>query len=169
MTTEEIQNLVIDYATSCGLDPTVAFYQIQRESSFRERVVGASGEKGIAQFMAGTWARFGEGPHENAFDPHKAMAAYCRYMTYLLNMFGNDYEKALQGYNGGEGNVQRGTVSARAKAYARAVLAQARVQTGSGNIGPLVVVPGGFEQSPNWLKWALVGGAALILWTALSD
>lgn len=167
MTTEEIQNLVIDYASACGVDPTIAFYQIQRESGFNPNRVGADGELGIAQFLRSTWGDYGEGPHENARNPHYAMNAYCRYMTYLLGLFGGNYEKALQGYNGGEGNVQRGTVSARARAYARDVLAQARAQ--QPDIGPLIVTPGGFEQIPDWLKWAGLGLVGVLVWSALSD
>jgi soluble lytic murein transglycosylase-like protein len=165
MTTEEIQNLVIDSAQACGLDPTVAFYQIQRESGFNPNARGADGEKGIAQFMEGTWARFGEGSHDNAFDPAKSMAAYCRYMTYLLGLF-NDYEKALEGYNGGEGNVQKGTVSARARSYASEILSQARYT--QNNIGPIVVTGGQPGQSglPTWL---MLGFAALLVWVVVSD
>lgn len=168
MTIEEVQNLVIDYASSCGLDPVIAFYQIQRESGFRERATGSSGERGIAQFLQGTWARFGEGSFDNAFDPHKAMAAYCRYMTFLLGLFG-DYEKALQGYNGGEGNVQRGTVSARAQAYAREILSQARAQSGQNNIGTIVVTGGSPGTTPDWLKYAALGLVGLLVWAAISD
>src|SRR5262245_44040711 len=159
MTTEEIQNLVIDSAVACGIEPTVAFYQIQRESSFNARAVGTSGERGIAQFMSGTWQRFGEGSFDNAFDPVKAMAAYCRYMTFLLGMF-NDYEKALQGYNGGEGNVQRGTVSSRARAYASEILSQARYQ--QNNIGTFVV-SGGTPEQGGFPTWLMFGFAALLI------
>lgn len=166
MTTEEIQNLVIDSASACGVDPTVAFYQIQRESGFNPNARGAAGEKGIAQFMPATWTRFGSGSHDNAFDPAQAMNAYCRYMTYLLGLFGRDYEKALQGYNGGEGNVQRGMVSARAQAYAQEVLSQARYRA---DIGPIVVTPGGFTQTPDWLKWALIGLVGVVVYMAISD
>lgn len=167
MSPEEVQHLVIDYAQACGIDPVIAFYQIQRESGFRERAVGADGEKGVAQFMPDTWARFGQGAHDNAFNPAFSMNAYCRYMTYLLGLFGGDYERALQGYNGGEGNVQRGTVSQRAKTYAREILAQ----TGSrgADIGTIVVTPGGFSQTPDWLKWAGLGFIAIVIWSALSD
>jgi soluble lytic murein transglycosylase-like protein len=164
MTTEEVQNLVINSASSCGLDPVIAFYQIQRESGFNPRAVGAAGEKGIAQFMPATWQRFGSGPHDNAFDPRQAMQAYCQYMTYLLGLFGQNYEKALQGYNGGEGNVQKGTVSTRAQAYAKEILAQARAQ--SPDLGPIIVAPGNQGGFPIWL---IIGAAGVLLYFALSD
>lgn len=167
MTIEEIQNLVIDSAQACGLDPVIAFYQIQRESGFDPNAMGAAGELGIAQFLKSTWGDYGEGPHENARDPHKAMNAYCRYMSYLLGLFGNDYEKALQGYNGGERNVQKGTVSARARTYAKEILTQTGAH--ARNIGIIEVSPGGFEQTPDWLKWAAIGLVGLLIWTAISD
>lgn len=170
MTIEEIQNLVIDSAQACGLDFTIAFYQIQRESNFNPSAVGADGEKGIAQFTAGTWARFGSGSHDNAFDPRQAMAAYCRYMTFLLGLFNGDYEKALVGYNGGEGHLtdpqKYGPPSARALAYGRELMSQARAQ--SPNIGIIEVSPSGYQQS-SWPTWALIGLAGVVLWSALSD
>lgn len=132
MTTDELKQFVMSYASGCGLDPAVALVQLDRESvHFAQAVVygpstGTSGEKGLAQFMPATWARFGSGPHNNAYDPALAMQAYCNYMSYLLGMFGGDYIKALQGYNGGEGNVQRGTVSTRARNYADEVWAGAQ-------------------------------------------
>lgn len=162
MTPEEVQHLVIDSAQACSLDPTIAFYQIQRESGFKERAVGADGERGIAQFTAGTWTRFGSGPHDNAFDPRQAMQAYCRYMTFLLGLFGGDYEKALVGYNGGEGHLtdpqKYGPPSARALAYGRELMAQARAQD-----------PNRSYQQSSWLTWALIGLAGVVLWSALSD
>ena len=132
MTADELKQFVMSYASGCGLDPAVALVQLDRESAhFAQAVVygpttGTSGEKGVAQFMPATWARFGSGPHNNAYDPALSMQAYCGYMSYLLGMFGGDYRKALQGYNGGEGNVQRGTVSTRARNYADEILAQAQ-------------------------------------------
>ena len=111
MTTDEIKQKVIDYANGYRIDPATAVAQIQRESHFNPNANGSSGERGLAQFMPGTWARFGYGDFNNAYDPDYALTAWGAYMTYLLGLFNWDYEKALQGYNGGEGNVQRGTVS----------------------------------------------------------
>lgn len=128
---EQLAELVIDYAHGYGIDPNIALEQIKRESAnFRPDVVygpfvGGAGERGMSQFTPGTWARFGYGPHTNAYDPDYAMTAWGEYMKYLLNMFNWNHEKALQGYNGGEGNVQRGTVSTMARNYAREIMARA--------------------------------------------
>src|SRR5262245_63255697 len=110
-TKDELQQLVVDYAQGLGFDPRVALEQIKRESAnFRPDVVygpfvGAAGERGLTQFTPGTWNRFGSGPHTNAYDPDQALTAWGKYMTYLLNLFGGDYSKALTGYNGGEGHL----------------------------------------------------------------
>lgn len=177
LSTDELKQLVMDAASACGLDPAIALVQIDRESvHFAPSVVygprtGADGEKGMAQFMKATWDRFGSGPHDNAFDPIASMNAYCGYMTYLLGLFGN-YEKALQGYNGGEGNVQRGTVSARARLYASDVIAQAQTLAPSAGSGsPVAVSPGSGQGSevPTGLIIAGIGLAGLVLWATLSD
>lgn len=111
MTTAELQQLVVDYANQYGIDPGVAVAQIARESAnFRPDVVfgpyvGGAGERGMAQFTPATWATWGSGPHTNAYDPNLALDAWGKYMTYLLDMFGWDYQKALTAYNGGPGHL----------------------------------------------------------------
>ena len=124
-TKAELQNLVTDYAYGYGIDPAIALAQAQRESGFDPNAVGSSGERGLMQFMPGTWARFGQGDFNNAFDPDYNLTAWGNYLTWLLNRYNWDYSKALQGYNGGEGNVDKGTVSGAAKGYASWILANA--------------------------------------------
>lgn len=172
---DELKQLVMDSANGCGLDPLVALVQMDRESAhFAPSVVygpstGTSGEKGMAQFMPDTWKRFGSGQHNNAYDPIESMNAYCGYMLFLLNRFGWNYEKALQGYNGGEGNVDRGTVSSRARNYASEVTAQADALRGSGQDSVLPGDRADSGQIPTGLIVAGAGFAALIIWAAFSD
>jgi|SRR5215475_872573 len=128
MTTDEIIAKVSDAAASCGLDQGIAVAQAQRESSFRQDVVfgpktGPDGERGIMQFTDGTWRDWGEGDFSNAWDIDANLRAWCRYMSHLLDMFGGDYTKALQAYNGGPGGVQSGRVSQPAQNYANAIAA----------------------------------------------
>ncbi len=164
MTTEEIQNLVVSKANEYGINPNIALAQIQRESGFNPRAVGASGERGLGQFMQGTWADYGSGSFDNAFDPVMNLDAWGNYMVALMGMFGGDYIRALQGYNGGPGNVQRGTVSARARAYAQAIYSQAGFTESSVvNLDQIGVSPSGLPM------WLLIGGLGLLLWVALSD
>ena len=177
MTTDEIKALIVQRANACNIPANIALVQLARESAnFNQtvifgRYVGGSGERGIAQFTSGTWARFGSGPHDpNAYDINLSLDAWCAYMTYLLGLFGGDMTKALQGYNGGEGNVIRGTVSSAARNYAAQILAGAGFQAGSsggGDGGPIVVEPtnGNGEPEPTsaFPLLLLLGAGALLL------
>lgn len=168
-TKDQLIALVQDYAYGIGFDPAVAVEQMRRESAnFREDVVygpfvGASGERGVSQFTPGTWDRFGYGPHSNAYDPDYALSAWAAYMTFLLNRYDWDYTKALQGYNGGEGNVDRGTVSTAARTYAREILAKAPSSP------DIVTVAGGQSSPTPWSEsqeskvvMAILIGAAIL-------
>lgn len=167
MTKVEIQNLIVDYADAYSIDRAIALAQIQRESGFNPLAVGSSGERGLGQFMPGTWARFGQGSFDNAFDVDYNLTAWGNYMQWLLNRYSWDYSKALQGYNGGEGNVDRGTVSSGARNYAASILAQA---SQSGDISPLADSPSDSSSTIFGLPIVLalaIGGFGLYL--ALKD
>lgn len=157
---EQLIDRIRQTARSIGFPEQVAIVQLARESAnFADRYVygpgtGSSGEKGLAQFMPGTWARFGAGMHQNAYDPDASLQAWANYINYLRRLFGDNWTKVLQGYNGGEGNVQRGTVSSAARRYASEVLSQAGTSTGFRDGG---IAPG--EGRTNWL---LIGGVALL-------
>ena len=139
---EQLIGQIQNAAWAIGFPPEIAIAQLDRESGhFREDViygpfVGGAGEKGLAQFVPGTWARFGSG---DPYNPDDSLAAWQYYIGYLRGLFGEDYTRILQAYNGGEGNVQRGTVSNAAKRYAQEILAAAGQisvdysQTGSPN------------------------------------
>lgn len=130
MTRAELQQLVIDYANGYGIDPQIALAQIQRESGFNPNAVGRDGERGLAQILPSTWPQASQGaiPWDQAFDPDYNLTAWGNYMQWLLDRYGWDYRKALQAYNGGPGNVDRGTVSQAARNYAAAILANAGKQ-----------------------------------------
>ena len=159
MTIEEIKQRVVDYANGYGIFPEIALAQINRESRFNPNAVGGSGEHGLGQFMPGTWARFGGGRsfEVDAFDVDYNLTAWGEYMTWLLTRFNGDYVKALQGYNGGEGNVDRGTVSSAAQRYASEIIAAAggmNVPDGSGS-----PVPISNPQTTDWKTYALIAAA----------
>jgi len=157
-TREQLIDRIRQAARGIGFPEQIAIAQLARESAnFRSDVVygnfvGGSGERGLAQFIPGTWARFGSGM--NPYDPDASLQAWAAYTSYLMRLFGNDLTKVLQGYNGGEGNVQRGTVSSAARNYAAVILSQAGATTGS-ETGDL----GLSEGRTNWL---LIGGVALL-------
>jgi soluble lytic murein transglycosylase-like protein len=168
MTTDEIKALVISKANQYGINPGIAFAQIQRESGFNPRAVGSSGERGLGQFMPGTWARFGSGAFDNAFDPVMNLDAWGNYMVYLMGLFNSDYLKALTGYNGGEGHLtdpaRFGPPSTAARAYAQAIYSQAGFTADSVvNLDQIGVSPGGF---PTWL---VIGAVGLLVWFTFSD
>jgi soluble lytic murein transglycosylase-like protein len=91
--------------------------------------------------MSGTWAQYGSGSFDNAFDPDMNLDAWGYYMTVLLGMFGNDYARALTAYNGGPGHLtdpgRYGPPSSAAVAYGQALAAQSSynvsAQPGAGN------------------------------------
>jgi len=171
MTTAEIQQLVVSKANQYGVNPNIALAQMARESGWRQDVifgpfVGGAGEQGISQFTPGTWARFGSGPHTNAYDPNLALDAWGNYMVYLLAMFNGDYTKALTGYNGGEGHVSNpgkyGPPSAAALAYGQDIAAQAGFGPGSVvGLDQIDVSPTG--EFPLGLVMAGLGALILIL------
>lgn len=176
-TREQLIALVQDYAQRFGIRPDVAVAQIRRESwDFRPDVVygpyvAGAGERGLTQFIPDTWARFGSGPHTNAYIPEQALEAWGKYMTYLLNLFDWDYSKALTGYNGGEGHLTNpsryGPPSAAALRYASEVLAAAGSETpdsgGSSGAGA------GDGDQVNWLAIGAVAVIALIALGVLDD
>jgi soluble lytic murein transglycosylase-like protein len=172
MTTDEIKALVISKANQYGINSNVALAQIQRESGFNPNAVGSSGERGLAQFMKGTWERsgIGSGSFDNAFDPVMNLDAWGRYMNHLSTLFGGDYPSMLIGYNGGEGHLldpqKYGPPSQAAQGYAQAILAQAGVGSGAPDLR-LVVEPGGAES--NWLMYVGLGLLGVLLWQAISD
>jgi len=62
-----------------------------------------AGATGIAQFMADTAAQYGIDPT----DPTASIWAAAKMMSELRDKYGGDWEKALAGYNWGQGNVDR--------------------------------------------------------------
>lgn len=170
MTIDDVKQLVLNKAAQYGINPGVALAQMGRESGWRQDVifgpyVGGAGERGISQFTPGTWARFGSGPHTNAYNPELALDAWGRYMTYLLGLFNSDYASALTGYNGGEGHLtdpdRHGPPSAAALEYGRTLAAAASSGGGSSILDPGAAGSG--------VPWVLLGAGALILFIALRD
>lgn len=98
-TRAQLQDLVMRTAAQFGIDQSIALAQIQAESNFNPNAQSGAGAQGIAQFMPGTWARFGSG---SPFDPDAAMQAWGKYMSYILGLYGWNYGYALAGYNWGE-------------------------------------------------------------------
>ena len=77
---------------------------IRHESNYRVDVISPKGAVGLMQIMPGTAKFLGV---RDIYDPYDNIDAGCRYLSYLLGMFGGDVEKALAAYNAGPGAVMR--------------------------------------------------------------
>ena len=157
MDNQQLISLIVEKAESINFPPFVAIEQIKRESAnFRPDVVygpfvGGAGERGMAQFIPGTWNDWGRG---NPYNPSDSMAAWAAYTQYLLNLFDGDLTKVLQAYNGGPGNVQRQRVSSAAKRYASEILARAANNSTDFNYENVLADP---QPSSNLVIWGATG------------
>ena len=116
-----------------GVDPEVFTRLIARESSWNPNAKGANGEIGYTQIMLETGIDPGYGvkPINDRNDPIDNLRFGAEYLGALLREYDGDYSKALMAYNGGPGNVNKGTVSNAAQKYAAEVMSGKEVQTKS--------------------------------------
>jgi len=116
-----------------GVDPEVFTRLIARESSWDPNAKGANGELGYTQIMLETGIDPGYGvkPINDRNDPIDNLRFGAEYLGALLREYDGDYSKALMAYNGGPGNVNKGTVSNAAQKYAAEVMSGKEVQTKS--------------------------------------
>jgi hypothetical protein len=112
-----IQDLISSTASQYGVPPSIALSVAQRESGFNQSAVGSSGEIGVFQLMPGTAAQLGVNPSVLEQNVQGGIT----YLAQLYRQFGN-WTLALEAYNAGPGNVQRGTVPNASVQYAQAVL-----------------------------------------------
>lgn len=132
---DQIKHAIVNYAYGYQIDPGLALAQANRESGFNPCCIGGDCERGLMQITPDTWSAFSGGvSFDNAFDVDYNLTTWGNYMVYLSGLFGGDVNAVLQAYNGGPGNVQRGTVSGAAQNYAASIIAAApNVQTPAGN------------------------------------
>jgi hypothetical protein len=124
------------------LTPSLLAAQVEVESGWNPKAQSPAGAQGLAQFMPGTWARWGgdldEDGKASPFDPGDALRAQATYMCHLLDTMiasglgdGDPLALiglALAGYNAGPGAVLKyGGVPPykETQAYVRTVLAKA--------------------------------------------
>lgn len=107
-----------------GVDPELYVRLIARESGWDPNARGASGEIGYSQIMAETAASpgFGVAPIRDRSDPIDNLRFGAEYLGALIDYYDGDYSKALMAYNGGAGNVDRGSPSEGAQRYASELL-----------------------------------------------
>ncbi|MGD9587578.1 MAG: transglycosylase SLT domain-containing protein [Pyrinomonadaceae bacterium] len=92
-----------------GIPENVAWLG-QVESAWKPTAMSWAAASGLWQFIPGTGARFGlrrtaHVDERNSFD--EATRASARYLKFLANRYGGNWELAMAAYNCGEGNVDR--------------------------------------------------------------
>ena len=94
-----------------GLPEALLFGIMAKESTGRVHVGSRAGAVGPLQFMPATGRRFGLGPDGSGFDtrydPAQSADAAASYLSERFAEFGNEVEKWLAAYNGGEGRARR--------------------------------------------------------------
>lgn len=118
------KDYVAHAASVLGLPEQLVAEQIGLESSFNPRAKSPAGAEGIAQFMPGTFAKYGPkgGSPYNVADAFKAYEAY---MGELLKEEGGSIRNALAAYNAGPGNLSAGYT------YANMIMQRAGVVPGA--------------------------------------
>ncbi len=119
-----MRDVAASMAKRFGVDPDLFVRLIERESGFDPEARGSFGAVGVAQAMEETALApgFGVSPLVNRHDPVDNLRFGAEYLGALIRHYDGDVSKALMAYNGGAGNVARGTVSAAARVYSSALL-----------------------------------------------
>ncbi len=99
-----IDSYIVDSSRRYGIDPLLIYAQMHTESSFKLKATSNKGASGLMQLMPGTARRLGV---TNIYDPKQNIDGGVKYMRMLLDMFGQDVNLALAGYNAGEGAVMK--------------------------------------------------------------
>lgn len=108
---------IIKMAKSMGLDPAAALAIASKESDFNANAVGDNGQAiGMFQLHEGAAKMGGITDRSN---PSENIKGGIGYLLYLHKKYRGDWMKVFEAYNGGEGNVDRGTVSGAARDYAQ--------------------------------------------------
>ncbi len=99
-----IDSYIVDSSHRYGIDPLLIYSQMHQESSFKLHATSNKGASGLMQLMPATARRLGV---TNIYEPKQNIEGGVKYMRMLLDMFGQDVNLALAGYNAGEGAVMR--------------------------------------------------------------
>ena len=127
------RRMAAQYAERYGVDPEIFARLVAKESNWNPNARGAAGELGYTQIMAETGMNPGLGvtPIKDRSDPLDNLRFGAEYLGALIEYYDGDYSKALMAYNGGLGNVDKGTVSKAAQSYAADLLGGKEVKSAS--------------------------------------
>ena len=91
--------LVAAAARTYQVDAALLHAVITAESGYKATAVSHKGAVGLMQLMPKTARRFGVA---DSFDPEQNIRGGTQYLSYLLQLFGNNLELAIAAYNAGE-------------------------------------------------------------------
>ena len=136
-----------------GVDPEVFIRLIEKESKFDKNARGKLDEIGYTQIRPDTGRNPGYGvtPIQDRFDPEDNLRFGAEYLGALIKNYDGDYNKALMAYNGGPTNVNRGTPSSAAQAYASEILNGKQVKTPKAQPSGVVPQEGG-DKMTDYMK-----------------
>ena len=127
----DLQLHIIHECEKHHIDPAVIIAQIDRESDFRDWVVGDSGKsKGLMQiqerYHRERMSRLG---CTDLLDPYQNVTVGIDYLAELLEMYDGNMHMALVGYNAGPGGANRYWFSqgVYTSKYSRGIMEQAEV------------------------------------------
>jgi Transglycosylase SLT domain len=127
------REMIIDLSREQGVDPRLIEAMVGVESGGNPQAVSSAGARGLMQLLPETGQQYGVAA-EQAFIPALNLRGGIAHFKQLLDRYGGNVETALTAYHSGEGNVDRGTIGPRGRAYAPAVLA--RYQALGGRAAP---------------------------------
>lgn len=90
--------LIEKHAKAHGLSPQLVSAVMRVESCYDHRAVSRAGARGLMQLMPGTAKQLGV---KDSFDPDQNIAGGARYLSQMLQRFGQDVKLALAAYNAG--------------------------------------------------------------------
>jgi len=143
-----------------GVDPALALAVAQAESSFNPAARGSAGEIGLYQLMPATAGDMGV---NDPWNIPQNIEGGIRYLRFLLDRYGGDENRALAAYNGGLGNMDRGTTSDQAWAYSRNVLNIRKDWTPTGSAWPGAREAGIVTAGPPFVILAAALGLAALV------
>lgn len=117
-----LEDTIRKVAEAEGFDADLALAVARKESSLNPSAVGDAGKAiGLFQLHEGAASDVGIADRN---DPIQNITGGIRYLKQLSDRYGGDPVKTLMAYNGGMGNVDKGTISTAAQTYAADILAE---------------------------------------------